>query len=396
MTVRDVYLNELGIVCALGMGRAAVAQALFAEDRPRGVAMSDRLTPGRAVALGAVTDELPDDRDLAPALRGRNNALLRACAAQFRPAIDRAIERHGAHRIAIVVGTSTSGFAESERAHRYLLQHGSWPDDFRHARQEMGAPAQFLALELGIRGPAHTIATACTSSAKALAAGARLLRAGLADVVIAGGADTLCGVTLAGFSALESIAPERCNPFSRHRCGINIGEGAALFLMSCDAGAVRLAGYGENSDGYHISAPDPSGRGAHDAIAEALTRARIGAADIDYVNLHGTATAHNDAMESRVVAALFEQHTACSSTKPLTGHSLGAAGAIEAALCWLTLADNPGQRVPPHWWDGAADPDLPPIRLAQQGEAFARPPRFALSQSFAFGGSNAALVLGAG
>ena len=166
--------------------------------------------------------------------------------------------------------------------------------------------------------------------------------------------------------------------------------------MTCDAAAVRLAGYGENSDGYHISAPDPSGRGAHDAIAQALTRARIGAADIDYINLHGTATVHNDAMESRVVADLFDQRTACSSTKPLTGHSLGAAGAIEAALCVLTLTDNPRQRIPPHWWDGAVDAALPPIRLVRPDEAFARPPRYALSQSFAFGGSNAALVLGVG
>lgn len=396
MTGHEVYLNDLGIVCALGMGRAAVAQALFADDRPRGVAMSDRLTPGRAVALGAVTDELPDDGDLAPALRGRNNALLRACVAQIRPAIDLAIARHGAHRVAIVVGTSTSGFAESERAHRIMQQQGNWPDDFRYAQQEMGAPAQFLAEELGISGPAHAIATACTSSAKALAAGARLLRAGVADTVIAGGADTLCGVTLAGFGALESIAHERCNPFSRHRCGINIGEGAALFVMSRDAGAVRLAGCGENSDGFHISAPDPSGRGARDAIVQALTRARIAATDIDYINLHGTATPQNDAMESAVVAELFGQHTACSSTKPLTGHSLGAAGAIEAAVCWLTLAENPRQRMPPHWWDGAADPALPRIRLVPPGEAFARPPRWVLSQSFAFGGSNAALVLGAG
>lgn len=396
MTGHAVYLNELGIVCALGMGRAAVAQALFADDRPRGVEMSDRLTPGRPCALGAVTDALPDDGDLAPALRGRNNALLRACVTQIRPAIEHAIDRHGAHRVAIVVGTSTSGFAESERAHRCLQHNGSWPEDFRYAQQEMGAPAQFLAAQLGISGPAHVIATACTSSTKALAAGARLLRAGIADAVIAGGADTLCGVTLAGFSALESIARERCNPFSRHRCGINIGEGAALFVMSREAGAVRLAGCGENSDGYHISAPDPSGCGAHAAIAQALARARIAAADVDYINLHGTATPQNDAMESAVVAGLFGQHTACSSTKPLTGHSLGAAGAIEAAICWLTLAENPRQRMPPHWWDGAVDPTLPRIRLATPGEVFARPPKLVLSQNFAFGGSNAALVLGAG
>lgn len=389
-----VYLNDLGIICALGAGRDAVAAALFAEDRPRGVAPTDLLTPGRLLALGRVTDDLPADDDLTPALRGRNNAMLRVCLAQIRNAVDYAIERHGAHRVAIIMGTSTSGFAESERAHRYTEQHGRWPAEFRYAQQEMVAPAHFLAQQLGTCGPAYAISTACTSSAKAIAAGARLLRAGIADVVLAGGADTLCAVTIAGFSALESVASERCNPFSRNRTGINIGEGAAVFLMSRDPGAVRLAGWGESSDGFHISAPDPSGKGARDAIGQALTRAGAASTDIDYINLHGTATPHNDAMESAVVAQWFAAQTPASSTKPLTGHTLGAAGAIEAAICWLTLAHNRGWRMPPHWWDGVIDPALSPLHLARPGETFAQPPTLALSQSFAFGGSNAALIMG--
>jgi 3-oxoacyl-[acyl-carrier-protein] synthase-1 len=236
------------------------------------------------------------------------------------------------------------------------------------------------------------ISTACSSGAKALAAGARLLRAGLADAVIAGGADALSGFTIAGFSALESVSAERCNPLSANRRGINIGEGAALFVMSREPGPVRLAGWGETSDAHHMSAPEPTGRGAIDAMRQALARAGLAPNTIDYINLHGTATPHNDAMESLAVAEIFGLQVPVSSTKPLTGHALAAAGAIEAALAWHALVDNPGGRLPPHWWDGARDPALAPLRIAQPGETLGRPLRHVLSNSFAFGGSNASLV----
>ena len=391
-----VYLNELGIICALGAGKRAVAEAVFASDAPCGVAMSDRWTPGRPLALGAFDGALPTLDAYPQTLRSRNNALLLLALMEIRAQVDRAIALHGAARIAVVIGTSTSGIAESEAAQRHLHMHGRWPDAFHYAQQEMGSPAAFLAHELDIRGPAHVISTACSSSAKAIASGARLLRAGLADAVVAGGADSLCGFTIAGFQSLEAVSATRCNPFSCNRRGINIGEGAALFLMTRDQGPVRLAGYGESSDAHHLSAPDPDGRGAISAIAQALDRAGVTAGDVDYINLHGTATAQNDAMESAIVSKLFGEQTPCSSTKPLTGHALGAAGAVEAGLCWLTLADNPQRKLPPHWWDGQADPALPPLRLVQPGETSARPLRHLLSQSFAFGGSNAALLMGVG
>jgi len=390
-----IHLNELGIVCALGAGKQVVAEALFASDAPRGVAMSERWTPGKPLALGAFDQALPALDSLPVAMRSRNNALLRLALDEIRPEVNRAIQAHGAARVAIVLGTSTSGIAEGERAHRCLEQNGDWPEDFHYAQQEMGSPARFLANELGTHGPAHVISTACSSSAKAIASGARLLHAGLADAVIAGGADSLCSFTIAGFQSLEAVSSVRCNPFSVNRCGINIGEGAALFLMTREPGAVRLAGAGESSDAHHMSAPDPTGRGARQAISQALDRARVTPGEIDYVNLHGTGTAQNDAMESAVVSSLFGARTPCSSTKPLTGHALGAAGAIEAALCWLALASNPHRQLPPHWWDGQADAALQPLHLVRPGEAANRPLRYALSQSFAFGGSNAALLLGA-
>ncbi|TWI13305.1 beta-ketoacyl-ACP synthase [Aerolutibacter ruishenii] len=396
MSAPPVYLNELGIVCALGCGQQAVAGALFAADAARGVATTDGYTPGRPLPLGAVQSALPDLADCEMPFRSRNNALLRAAFAQIREATAAAIERHGAHRVAVVIGTSTSGIGEPERALPHLLAHGQWPADFHYEQQEMGAPSRFVARESGARGPAWTISTACSSSAKALASAARLLRAGIVDAVIAGGADSLCAFTIGGFSALESVSARRCNPFSRHRDGINIGEGAALFLLTRGPGPVRLAGWGESSDAHHMSAPEPQGTGAIAAIAQALARGGIGADDVGYVNLHGTATPQNDAMESRAVFATLGEAVPMSSTKPLTGHALGAAGAIEAGLCWLAMARNPGNHLPPHWWDGAADPGLPPLDFVVPGRRTQAPLRYVLSQSFAFGGSNAVLLLGEG
>ena len=388
-----VFLNRLGLACALGVGTDAVASALFASDAPHGVAPSTRIT-GEALPLGFVPGALPALDDVGVDLRGRNNALLALAIDPLRDDVAAAVARFGAHRVAVVIGTSTSGVGESEAAHGPFADTGRWPDVFHYRQQEMGTPAAYVAHVLGLRGPAHVISTACSSSAKALASAARLLRAGLADAVVAGGADSLCRFTVAGFTALGSVSQRRCNPFSANRDGINIGEGAALFLVTRDAGAVRLAGWGESADAHHMSAPEPEGRGPERAIREALQRAGIGAADIGYVNLHGTATPQNDAMEAGVVARVFGAGTPCSSTKPLTGHTLGAAGALEAALCWIALAD--GRRLPPHWWDGVADPALPPLHLVAPGETATSPLRYALSQSFAFGGSNAALVLGTG
>ncbi len=390
----NVFLNRLGIVCALGQGEDDVAAALFAEDAPRGVAATTLVTP-EPTALGVAAAELPTLDALPVELRGRNNALLSLALAPLRDAVAAAVERYGADRVAVVLGSSTSGVGESEAAHRHFAAHGDWPTGFHYRQQEMGTPASFVASQLGLRGPAHVISTACSSSAKAMASAARLLRAGMADAVVTGGADSLCRFTVAGFASLGSVSRERCNPFSANRNGINIGEGAALFLMTREQGPVRLAGWGESADAHHMSAPDPEGKGAERAIREAMSRAGIDAGDIGYINLHGTATPQNDAMEAAVVERMFGSRTPSSSTKPLTGHALGAAGAIEAAICWLALARNPQHRLPPHWWDGVADPALPAIDLVAPGRCVDTPLRYALSQSFAFGGSNAARVFGA-
>ncbi|MRW89271.1 beta-ketoacyl-ACP synthase [Duganella sp. FT80W] len=392
----NFYLNACGITCALGDGPEQVRARLYAGQS--GVAPTARWSAGRELPLGEVRGELPSVAHLPPHQRSRNNALALAALAQIRPALDAAIARYGADRIGVVIGTSTSGIGETEQAVGRFASDGSLPDGFHYRVQEMGSPAEMLAQQLGLGGPAYVHSSACSSSAKALASAARLIRMGLCDAVLTGGVDSLCAFTVAGFAALESVSAVQCNPMSANRKGINIGEGAALFLMSADADSavpVRLMGWGESSDGHHMSAPDPTGAGARLAMEQALQRAGVAAADVDYINMHGTATPQNDAMESRVIEALFGLETPVSSTKPFTGHTLGAAAAIEAALCWLAMQDdNREGRLPPHLWDGERDAALPALNLAPPGAALGRPLRRILSSSFAFGGSNAALLLG--
>jgi 3-oxoacyl-[acyl-carrier-protein] synthase-1 len=383
-----VYLQELAWISALGRGDAA-RDALFS-DHAQGVAPTDQYAPGRVLHLGRVQQDLPSLAGESIAFRSRTNALLAAVLEDLRPALENL--RVAPQRLAVVLGVSAAGLQEGERAANLWRTEQRWPAGYDYAQQEMGNAAAFVARRTGAGGPAYTISTACSSGAKALAAGARLLRAGVADAVIAGGADALSAFTIAGFSALESVSAARCNPLSANRQGINIGEGAALFLMAREPGPVRLAGWGESSDAHHMSAPEPGGRGALAAMRAALERAQLAPDAIDYVNLHGTATPHNDAMESGAVHQLLGADVPVSSTKPLTGHTLAAAGAVEAAVCWHVLVDNPRGSVPPHWWDGVRDPALAPVRVAQPGEVLGRAPRHVLSNSFAFGGSNACLV----
>jgi 3-oxoacyl-[acyl-carrier-protein] synthase-1 len=392
MQSTPVYLNHLGIVCALGDHPDRVRQGLW-DRSPGGLSDSTTVLPGRTLKLGIVTSELVDLTDMPLSLRSRNNALFASALSQIRQPVDAAIQRFGRERVAIVLGTSTSGIAEGQDAIAHWRVNGALPDNFHIGQQEMGSASALLSKMLGVTGPAFVVSTACSSSAKAMASAARLLRAGLCDAVVTGGMDSICSFTVAGFASLEAVDTERCNPMSKNRLGINIGEGGALFLMTREQGPVELSGWGESSDAHHISAPAPDGRGALEAMRAALERAGLDPSDIDYVNLHGTATPQNDAMESLAVANLFGDQTLVSSTKPLTGHALGGAGALEAALCWLMLYDNPRGLLPVHWWDRAVDPELPRLNLVAPGAALGRPARHILSNSFAFGGSNASLVL---
>ena len=391
------YLNALGLVCALGQGQAEVAARLFAGDCS-GMQPAPGWIPERRPPIGAVPGALPGV-PLADQ-HSRNNQLLYAAALQIEQAIRQAIAKHGAQRIAVIIGTSTSGIAEASDGIAQYLQRGTFPAEYHYAQQELSAPANFLADWLQLSGPSYVISTACTSSGRALLSARRLLDLGLCDAVLCGGVDSLCGLTLNGFSALEAVSEQRCNPFSVNRDGINIGEAAALFLMTrernTEGASIALLGAGASSDAHHISAPDPTGAGALQCMGKALDNAGLAPAQIDYLNLHGTATAHNDAMESLAVRHLFDATLPCSSSKPMTGHTLGAAGALEAAFCWLSLSEHNRQgRLPPHVWDCQQDPALPPLALVDGKQRLpSQGPRRLMSNSFAFGGNNVSLILG--
>jgi 3-oxoacyl-[acyl-carrier-protein] synthase-1 len=385
-----IYVNHAGIVCALGTGVAAVERNLFAAaPGMQFLTQTDRYSPGATLPVGAVNEEfgatvLPDENT-------HNNRMLAAALEPLLPQIAALKARYGSHRIGIVVGTSTSGIAEAEAAITCDDRGPRLDPAYRYTGQEYAAPSRFLAKWLQVDGPCWSQSSACTSGAKALASAARLLQLGACDAVIAAGVDTLCRMTIAGFSSLAVVAKTPCNPFSRNRSGISIGEGAACFILSRESAEVRLAGFGESSDAHHISAPDPQGRGAILAMQQALEHAQLKPRDIGYINLHGTATVQNDTMEALAVNHVFGAETACSSTKPLTGHTLAAAGAIEALFCWLALRRNDA-RLPPHIWDGERDPEMAPLhglgRPASAGRVDA-----IMSNSFAFGGNNLSLVM---
>ena len=389
------YLNALGLLCALGEGKQAVADALFAGDAS-GMRAEEGWVSERSLTVGAVHAELPAMPPGFERAHSRNNQLLLAAALQIEPELRAAIACHGAHRVGLVLGTSTSGIREAGDHIGRHLSEGELPADYHYAQQEMAAPANFLADWLKLGGPVYCQSTACTSSARALLSAHRLLRMGLCDAVICGGVDSLCRLTLNGFSSLEAVSAEPCNPFSVNRNGINIGEAAVLFLMTREPAPTAFLGGGASSDAHHISAPHPDGLGARSAMEKALANAGLTPDRIDYLNLHGTATRHNDSMESKAVHGLFPNGLPCSSSKPMTGHTLGAAGALEAAFCWLTLSDyNRDGLLPPHLWDGQRDPELAPIELVQAGARLPRSQgRHLMSNSFAFGGNNVALILG--
>lgn len=393
-----VYLNALGIVNALGHDKVSVLGNMLANSQKN--VIQNHWVPETTTYVAQVDVELPAIPDELSEFKSRNNQLALHALAQLKPELEQAKAQYGVERIAVVIGTSTSGIAEGEEAIRYYQQTGNRPANYQYQQQEIGTVAEFVAEYSGVAGPAYTISTACSSSAHALGSAKRLIDEGLADAVIVGGVDSLCRLTVNGFAALESVSDEVTNPFSENRKGINIGEGAALFLLTKDAGeeAIELMSVGASSDAHHISAPEPEGTGAERAIQQALDNAGLAREDVTYINLHGTGTRLNDAMESKVIHRMFGGNVPCSSSKGQIGHTLGAAAANEVALCWLTLSSmNASGQLPPHLWDGKRDPELSMIMLNDthcRAVLAAGGKQVHLSNSFAFGGNNAAVILG--
>lgn len=385
-----MYIHAYALECALGRDSGTAAGSLTAGCAPAMRLSTGYLQNGRPLWLGHVDGELPAVPEELALHRSRNNQLLLSCLQQIEPQIRDAVSEFGASRIGVVIGTSTSGLSDADRK-VVSAQAGEDLPDWHYQTQEMGDPALFAAAYLGCRGPAYTVSTACSSSSRALISALRLLQADFCDAVIAGGADTLSRVTINGFNALGLVSAGRCTPFAAGRDGINIGEAAALMLLCRDQSRLWVRGYGESSDAYHISAPHPQGRGAVQAMTQALTRAGIRAEELAYINLHGTASQLNDKAEAAALQAVTGGRVPCSSTKYLTGHTLGASGMLELCLCALLLE----RELPLPRQDFSLRPyddTLPPCGIITESGLKAQS-ALMMSNAFAFGGNNTSVIL---
>lgn len=391
--MQPVAITQHTLTTALGAGRAATLAALRAARS--GLAVRQFLDAGLQGWIGEVDGV--DAVELPARLREfdcRNNRLAWLALEQdgFIDAVTKARARWGAERVGVFLGTSTSGLLQTELAYRNRRPDGSLPEGFRYApTQNTYSVAAFATAAFELAGPSFVVSTACSSSAKVFGNAARMMAAGLIDAAVVGGVDSLCLTTLYGFNSLELLSSDICRPWDAGRRGLSIGEGASFALLERDADAPQgwLLGIGESNDGHHMSTPHPEGAGAITAMRSALASAGLQPGDIDYINLHGTATPSNDAAEDRAVAAVFGTNTPCSSTKGATGHTLGAAGGVEAVISLLALQHG---LMPGGLNVQTPDPELRLNYLRANREA---PLRAILSNSFGFGGTNASLVLGA-
>jgi 3-oxoacyl-[acyl-carrier-protein] synthase-1 len=348
-------------------------------------------TPFETVC-GVVDTDLPALSRALERFDSRNNRFIQQALAEIEPALAAARERWGTARVGICVGSSTAAMDEIENAYNVHAETGSLPPGFDvFLSGSFDGLVQALRALTGLEGPAAAISNACASSGKAFASARRWLDAGVVDAVLVGGADSLCQMTFRGFRSLGLLSSEPTRPFSSQRRGINIGEGAALALLERSGEGPRLLGVGESGDAHHMTTPDPEGRGAQRSMETAISDAGVSATDIDYVNAHGTGTAFNDTMEARAIRATLgaQADPVVVSTKGYVGHTLGAAGAIEAVFVLESLQNG--------WIPGSvgADPLDPEIGLKISTMAVDADIRVALSNSFAFGGSNVSLVFGA-
>lgn len=385
-----------GLACATGVGLATLAQALRTGK--------SALTPNTFThtPLATWVGRLPglEATPLPAALaswdcRATRAAWLGLLADDFITAAQHACARHGATRVGLVLGTSASTIGASELAYRTLAADGGFPPVLRSERlNTLHAVTAFVQEALGVQGPSATVSTACSSSAKAFAQAQRWLQLDLVDAVVVGGVDALCDSILFGFQSLGLVSPEPCQPFGAGRRGISIGEAAGFVLLQRGPGALQLIGHGESNDAHHMSTPHPQGLGAERALDSALARAGIAAEAVDYVNLHGTASTRNDEVEAALVARRYGPQVHASATKGVTGHTMGAAGIVEALVCLLALqgglrSGTAGtQEADPALGAGFAQRlKLAPARADTQ---------IAVSHSFGFGGNNCVLVFGKG
>lgn len=374
-------------VChALGADREAVLESLA---RGRSGLREPPLRLGFSTVAGVVTADLPDLPPHLAAWSNRTARLVHHLIEQLAKPLERARRRWRPDRIAVILGTSTSGADATEQAYAYFVEHGTLPPGYDFRRQHtFGALVEVVRQTTGAAGPTWVVSTTCTSSAKPFGSALRLIASDVVDAAIVGGIDTLCAMTLGGFHALGALSSGACRPFSAERDGINVGEGGALLLLERTGDArVLVEAVGESSDAYHISAPHPEGLGASLAMQRALEQAGIDPGDVDHINAHGTGTRLNDTAESKAIASVFGSEVPVVSTKGYTGHTLGGAGAIEAVFAAMVLEEG--------WYPASkgADPLDPALEINVATEPGRGRFRRVLSNSFAFGGNNVAVLL---
>ena len=389
--IAALRVNAYTATSAAGRGNRATLDAIL--SRTSGLSPNDFGQQPIDTYIGRVKGI--EDEPLPPSLRHwecRNNRLawLALNEDEFLNSVSAARQRYGRTRVAIVIGTSTACIGATEQAYRELDQHTRlFPLQLRDPRiHTPHSTGEFLREALGLDGICVTVGTACSSSAKVFAEAERLIRCGVADAAVVGGVDSLCGSVLFGFNSLELVSRQQCRPFDISRDGINLGEAAGFALVGREGAGPRLLGYGESSDAYHMSSPHPEGLGARVAIADALSHADLPASSVDYVNLHGTASRKNDEVEARVIAETFSPDTLASSTKGWTGHTLGAAGILEAVITMLAL----DQSLAPGTLNATRlDPACcGQVRIENSHTRM----QTGMSLSFGFGGSNCALLFG--
>lgn len=395
MSATHCRLVKLGLATALGLTPEKNWNRITAGDVSH-LTVRDDLIPGEERLFGVVTDPLPPIPEALASYDCRCNQLALSAFENIRAEVEAALQQYGADRIGIVMGSSTVGVAETEDVLRKRHVSGESPNQVDVTQLEYRILSDFIQETSGATGPCYVLSTACSTGAKVLGAARRLLDMGICDAVISGASDSLCGLTANGFHSLQALSSDVLNPMSLNRDGLILGEAAALFLLTREPGGIQLLGVGESSDAHHISSPLPDGAGAYRAMEACLADSGLTTVDIAYLNLHGTGTPQNDSMETAAVHRLFGDRVPCSSTKPLVGHTLGASGAVEAAFCWLVLANrsNDELTLPPHVYDGVTDPELAPLSLVGAGQTAKVQNRAALlSNSFGFGGSNCSVVL---
>lgn len=385
-----LYINAWGLLNPLGGNCSEVAENLF-KGSQNGFVLRDDLLHEDSIQVAQISSELPELKDYPLHFQSRNNQLAFQAYQQIVETVEQLKHQYPTERIGVILGTSTSGIAQGEEAMQAKQQEGDFPAHYDYRQQEMSNVAEFICHLAKLNGFAMTISTACSSGGKTFVTAADMIHAGILDAAIVGGVDSLCGMTVNGFKTLESTSAGICQPSSINRDGINIGEAAALAVLSKEKSNLRFLAGGESSDAHHMSAPHPQGQGALDAMRQALKIAKLDAQQIDYINLHGTATPKNDLMEAIAVSELFPQRPFVSSSKGNIGHTLGAAGATELAFCCLVLEQ---QKLAPHVWDKMADPALPQLNWVNDVDSSNTAIRYCLSNSFAFGGNNVSLIVG--